>query len=320
MAFSKESALNLLLSTYEEGRLAHAHLFTGAVGSGKSWLAEHLAARLLGCDPHTVETHPDAHFLGPESKSRKIVIDPIRELEHTLHQKPLLGNNKVAIISDVDRLQPSAANAFLKTLEEPPSGTFIILTTPLPEEVLETIISRCLLIALQGTPAIPSEDSRRVMEAFSSALLDTPAPTVATAFRFARTLQETLNRIRERVTGEHQALLKDESRRYKDVMDKDAFSHWLEERENQIKALSEATAIRERNHLLQAVFEILGDVLRVQQGLPALLPSSEQIAKRYSPEEIFSRIDAWEEMRRRLSISINEPLMLETGALAMVIA
>ena len=88
--------------------------------------------------------HPDLHVVQPESKSRRIVIDQIRELEHSIQRKPLVGGSKVAIIHDADRMQPQAANAFLKTLEEPPPGSLILLLSTVPEAILETVLSRCV--------------------------------------------------------------------------------------------------------------------------------------------------------------------------------
>ena len=82
----------------------------------------------------------------PESKSRRIVIEQIRELEHALQMRSTNGRRKVVIISEADRLQPQAANAFLKTLEEPPSNSLLLLLTALPEALPDTIVSRCISI------------------------------------------------------------------------------------------------------------------------------------------------------------------------------
>ncbi len=79
----------------------------------------------------------------PESKSRRIVIEQIRELEHTLQMRAADGQKKIVIISEADRLQPQAANAFLKTLEEPPANSLLLLLSALPEALPDTIISRC---------------------------------------------------------------------------------------------------------------------------------------------------------------------------------
>src|SRR5213075_400591 len=82
--------------------------------------------------------------------SRVITIDQVRDLMHEIHLKPTEAEYKVAIISGADRLNVQAANAFLKTLEEPPARSVIILLTCAVEQVLETIVSRCLRLHFAG--------------------------------------------------------------------------------------------------------------------------------------------------------------------------
>ncbi|GAB4165465.1 MAG: hypothetical protein Fur0032_02240 [Terrimicrobiaceae bacterium] len=314
MPFSKETALDLLLGARRDGRLAHAHLITGAPGSGKAWLAHRLAADVLGCEPRAVVAHPDAHFVYPESKSRRIVIDQIRNLEHAIQRKPLLGSSKVAIIGDADRLQPAAANAFLKTLEEPPPGTLMLLTSTLPEAILETVLSRCVETSLHGGDTGPGEDGSRVLDAMKTLLAGPSAPTVADAFSLARAVQEILAEVRERVADEHSAALKEEAKRYKNIVGTEA---WLEEREEQVKALAEATAIRERERLIGCVLYGFGGALRVLHGGASPHPACDALAAKYSEAELLAKVDAWEEMRRRLALNLNEALTLESGFLAI---
>ena len=126
MAFTADAAFQLLATAHAQDRLAHAYLITGPTGAGKLALATRLAAHLLGTDAPLA--HPDCHRIEPESKSRRIVIEQVRELEHTLHMRSLMGGKKVGLLIDADRLQPAAANAFLKTLEEPPAGTHHLQT------------------------------------------------------------------------------------------------------------------------------------------------------------------------------------------------
>src|SRR6185503_3120151 len=84
----------------------------------------------------------------PESKSRRIVIEQVRELEHALQLRGFEGRRKVAIVSEADRLQPQAANAFLKTLEEPPNNSLLLLVSSIPEALPDTILSRCIALPL----------------------------------------------------------------------------------------------------------------------------------------------------------------------------
>jgi DNA polymerase-3 subunit delta' len=135
----------------KEGRLAHAHLLTGAPPVELEALGRGLAANLLDADP---EGHPDFFLLRPESKSRRIALAQIHQLEHSLSRKPHRAPLKVALILEAERMclqQAESANAFLKTLEEPPDRSLLILTSDRPEALLPTIRSRCLTF-----PIIPS--------------------------------------------------------------------------------------------------------------------------------------------------------------------
>ena len=316
MPCSKESALELLLSAHRAGRLAHAHLFTGSPGCGKGWLAEHLAAEILGCEARSVLAHPDAHFVQPESKSRRIVIDQIRSLELMVRRKPLVARAKVVILHDADRLQPAAANAFLKTLEEPPEQSVLLLTSQLPEAILETVLSRCVETSLRGGDSGPGEEGGRVIEALAACLLAPGGPTVGGAFQFVRKFQEILSAIRTRVSDEYGATLKQESARYKNAT---GGTDWLEEREEQLKALAESTALRERERLLGAMLYAFGGALRAASGGDPGHPVCAKLAESFPPAELFARIDSLQVMRRRLAMNVNEPLALEAGMLEIAL-
>ncbi len=155
MAFPPAHALERLLEAQAAGRLGHAYLFCGPRGSGKQGVIERLSASILGAAPGAVLKHPDFHSAEPESKSRRILIEQIRRLESALRAKAFVGNRKVAVIRDADRLQPQAANAFLKTLEEPPAGSHVFLTSSTPDALLDTISSRCIVVHLQPGPVHP---------------------------------------------------------------------------------------------------------------------------------------------------------------------
>src|SRR5438093_9106325 len=150
MAFSRTAALECLRRAHEQDRLAHAYLISGPPGSGKQRLAAELASLVNGTQPSDIfSTKAREIFIAqPESKSRRIVIEQIRDLEHALQMRAANGRQKVAIISDADRLQSQAANAFLKTLEEPPKNSLLLLLSALPEALPETILSRCIAIPL----------------------------------------------------------------------------------------------------------------------------------------------------------------------------
>ena len=121
MSFSATAALEHLRRAHDQNRLAHAYLISGPVGSGKRDVAAQLASMVNGTPVENVFSAKarEIFVAEPESKSRRIVIEQIRQLEHSLQMHGGNGRHKIAIISDADRFQPQAANAFLKTLEEP---------------------------------------------------------------------------------------------------------------------------------------------------------------------------------------------------------
>ena len=128
--------------------MGHSYLLTGDRADSLENLALGLAGQVLDAAP---QEHPDFHSVRPESKSRHITVDQVRELERELYLKPFIAPLKVAIIFDAERMclgSASAANAFLKTLEEPPAHTLILLTSGRPAMLLPTIISRCLRLDL----------------------------------------------------------------------------------------------------------------------------------------------------------------------------
>ncbi len=157
MPLPAEELEKRLARAAEEDRLAHAYLLSGDDLSELERVLLRLAARLLGGE---AAAHPDLHLVKPESKSRRITVDQIRELERELFLKAFRAPVKVAGILAADRMcmgQAEAANAFLKTLEEPPAHTVIFLATIAPDLLLPTIKSRCLTVpfASSGHQADP---------------------------------------------------------------------------------------------------------------------------------------------------------------------
>jgi len=316
MALPKERALERLIEARAAGRLAHAYLLSGPSGSGCEWLATQLAATILGTNAETVSSHPDFHQAAPESKSRRIVTEQIRELEQALHMKPLAGANKVAVIHDADRLQPQAANAFLKTLEEPPSGSHILLTTTLRDAVLTTILSRCIMVPLQSpNESVPDEHTAAIAEAFEKALLQKGGPDAGTALRFTRMFQAAMAEIREQATEGLESEFKEQVKQYRDSIDKT----WKDTREDQIKAQGESTVLRERARFLASLGEVIAAALREKIRPAEDCPQNiQQIAKANDPKTLLKRLEALDRTRRMLSAGVQEALALESGFLQMI--
>ena len=159
-------------ATLEAGRLGHAQLFCGPAHLGKRDVAVRLARRVLcespagseacgacrSCRLFDAGTHPDYRFVGfiPNRDGTKlrteIVIDQMRELSTQLSLTPQYGRAQVAIVDPADAINTSAANALLKTLEEPVSGRYLWLVTAHPARLSATIRSRCQRVEFRLPP------------------------------------------------------------------------------------------------------------------------------------------------------------------------
>lgn len=133
-----------LAKALRENRLPQTLLFAGPSGIGKSLFAKALATALLGSD-----RSPDCHILAPEGKSGLYAIDTVREMIEKEHAAPFEAPGKVFILQEAHRMQPASANALLKTLEEPTHDTTILLLSHAPQEILPTILSRCVTLHFQ---------------------------------------------------------------------------------------------------------------------------------------------------------------------------
>jgi DNA polymerase-3 subunit delta' len=323
MAFACSTALEYLRRAYQQNRLAHAYLITGAPGSGKEALAAELASLVNGTPAKDIFSAKarEVFIARPESKSRRIVTAQIRALEHALQMRAADGRRKVAIIPDADRLQTEAANAFLKTLEEPPKDSLLLLLSALPEALPETILSRCIAIPLASDGEV---HSKREEEKFVKLLQQASRHTtwnVQFAYRLAQEFQQLLRAVRQEVKHETDEALKREQTRYKDATD----GAWLEEREEYYKALTESLYLQRRAALVEALFAWWTDVLRANNGvaqrdIPAAKQETATLARRFSTADILQRIRSLEELRDHLSRNVHEGLAIEVAFMTIFTA
>jgi DNA polymerase-3 subunit delta' len=320
MAFTRAGAFKYLERAYGQGRLAHAYLISGPPGSGKRQLASDLANLVNGTTGQDVFNSQASgiQVAEPESKSRRIVIEQIRALEHTLQMRAGDGRRKVAIIVDADRLQPQAANAFLKTLEEPPNDSLLILLSAIPEVLPDTIVSRCLPIPLSAEEtSAPSAEEIELIELLGT--VATPeAQGVKEAYRLAQGFHRLLARIREAIQEENASALQRDEARYKNTTD----GAWLDEREEYYKALSESRYLQRRSRLVETLFLWWSDVLLASTGInrrevPAARKQTETLAQRLATPDILRRIRRLEELRDHLSRNIQEALAIEVAFLTV---
>lgn len=149
-------SLRAFTNALARGRLAHAILVHGDHPPALEAACLELAAKLLNAGD--VKKHPDLFSLRPEGKARFIKVDALRDFLHQIQLTATAGPRKVGVVYEADRMNPATANAFLKTLEEPPDGTTIFLLTTHPNKLLPTIRSRCFNLRLPAASA-PLEDA-----------------------------------------------------------------------------------------------------------------------------------------------------------------
>ncbi len=156
-----ESARAALTRAQREGRLPHALLIHEAPGAGGEWLALWTAQLALcqhperapcglcaGCRRAGARAHPDLSWLGLEDNARQVRIEQVRDLSAELALTAHASGYKVAVVSPADAMNRFAANALLKTLEEPAPRTLLILVTAQPSRLPATVLSRCQRLAL----------------------------------------------------------------------------------------------------------------------------------------------------------------------------
>lgn len=199
----QQDIISRLRRTLRAKRLAHGYLFIGGEGSGREQVALALGQALLcespidedacgqcaSCKKVASGNHADLQLVLSEAKqvqralikqdgkrnpSQEIRLDAVKELSRRLRMRSYEGRGQVGIVVDAHRLRLEAANALLKTLEEPAPGTLLILIAPGPRAVLDTLRSRCQLLRftpladaeiaaqLQSQHALPAEQAQGI--------------------------------------------------------------------------------------------------------------------------------------------------------------
>jgi DNA polymerase III subunit delta' len=341
----------LLQRSLERGRLAHAYLFSGHQLDQLEPIARTLAKALncqkplrkggvamdccdqcASCRKIDHGNHPDVHWVRPESKSRIVTVEQIRDLMHDIQLKPTEAEFKVATILGADRLRVEAANAFLKTLEEPPAKSILILLTTDPQRILETITSRCLRLNFAGeAQPRPAAPQLAWLRAFSD-MAATPQKSLLSRYRLLDTLLRTLNQTRETIDTELTA--RSPLQRYPE-----AEKEWQEKWEDELKAAVEAEYRRQRSDWLGLLQNWLRDVwlqtlqteaARAKGGEtsaagnhnPELLnfpelAGSAQVARRISSKEALQNVQVMEQLQGWLGTNVQEALALEVGLLKL---
>jgi DNA polymerase-3 subunit delta' len=327
--------VQLLQRSLARGRLGHAYLFTGDVLEELESLARTLAKTLncqnpvkidgvatdccdecLSCRKIDNEAHADIHWARPESKSRVITVEQMRDLMQQIQLKPTEAGYKVAVIVGADRLNPQAANAFLKTLEEPPPKSILILLSTEPSRILETILSRCLRLNFSSDGARPLDAAQSEWLEKFGALAADGQKSLLGRYRLLDALLQKLAEIKLSV-GET-LTARSPLEKYDDV-EKNLRDKW----EDELTAAIEAEYRRHRADLLLLVQWWLRDVwLHTLAAGKDLLKFSdvsgaEIVARRLNPRQALENLQTLEQTQRLLHSNVQEALALEVSLLKL---
>jgi DNA polymerase-3 subunit delta' len=299
--------VSLLNRSLETGKLSHAYLFEGIDGIGMKETALALVEAVFcngmdGCGecPSCRKVgglrHPDLHLVHPDGAFIKI--DQIRDLQKELSLRPYEARKKACIIEGAERMNPSAANAFLKTLEEPPGEALLILLTSHGDGILPTIRSRCQYLRF---PALPTE----IIEADLRESGAEPEPSrVAAALAGG-----DLARARELISG-------DRLQARKLFLERAAHLSQAEIIPLFATAEEYATDKESALDLVDLLRLFWRDALLARTGCSGitnsdLLPLVMEKAEKHSLEEIMERLEAISHIRQAMTRNANPRLSME---------
>ncbi len=299
--------------------IGHAYLFSGDEGIGKRLMALRFAQALScetppsssqpdscgqcrACEQIASGTYPDVLRIQPEQEKAnpQIKIDQVRAIERHMIYRPLLSDRKICIIDDADHLTTNAANAFLKTLEDPPEHSLFILITSQPLRLLATVRSRCL--ALRFSPATATQ--------FEGALALKQAMEIADARFLARVCG---NRIGVAMRADL-AELRRQHEQFFQLWQSDTLGHptaILQRAEELSKAQPFSDVIDWLSHgLRDLLLIILGaehDLLLHQSQISTL----RRIAKSLTPTDMVDLLDSLQTLEQAPAQNLNLQLCLE---------
>ncbi len=317
MSFRADKALELLAKAKAGNRLGHAYLITGPKEADREGFATAFLNLASGAKWKTLEEWQQhaVHLVRPESKSRRVTTDAIRELERGLNMSSGPEGHKFGVIIDAERMMPQAQNAFLKTLEEPPPRTLLLLLTAQPQQLLDTIRSRVIEIPLIAP------DTARVFSAHEQKLLAVleklstrPTGSLAGAFALKKEFQEILEEVHEDIKKE----MEDDFERERDHYAKTTDGSWLKHREEQVEANIESAYLMQRDALMDLLLSWMGDVVRQQVGAEHLdirpyQSATAALAQRWTPAEAGKRLRILRKLEQHLHTNVNEGLALEVS-------
>ena len=308
-----DRAYELIGRAVKAGRAANAYLLVGGVRGMAGELADRVLHLLFG--PGDLRVHPDIHRLVPAKKTRIISVEAMRaRMIEPMEKTTFMGGWKVGVVLGADRLRTESANAFLKTLEEPPPRTLFLLLSERPEQLLPTIISRCQRIDL------PDARAQQLEEPYRTQVLDVLAGDdltgVTARAAAAAKLAAVLEALEELAAAHVEEDLAEESSSAGEELDDDAVKALVSSRYREFRADFIATVMswfRDLMALCAAARRATlggedgGDVPLLNESRRAVL---ERRARKVTRAQAFRNVEAVESFATSLERNLPElPLL-----------
>lgn len=317
-------AIDVLLRHLRSGATRHAYLLTGAEGVGRSTVADWFVRALLctseggeglpcgvceACSLIAKGAHPDVHWLAGDGGLK---IDDVRRLQHELSLSPYQANRRVAVMPDFEMATTEAANALLKTLEEPPPNVVLLLTATTEESLLPTIVSRCEVIALRPM-AIGDLAKALELRGESAERARTLAGQAMGRPGLALRLSEDAEQVRQRT------VLIEDGLRLLGMKRADRFEYAAEVNHHKEPVDNRRASIL----VLEAWLSLWRDVLHQAHGVdsqmtfPEFNVDVEKVAARVESDDVVHLLREIEDAMQRIAANANPLLAMETVMLAL---
>ena len=306
-----DETFQMVKGALDAGRPAHGYLIVGAVRGHAMNLAVLITQTLFctgetkpcrtcdACRRITEHIEPDVHWIFPENKSRSISVDQMRaQLLAEISQTSFSGGWKVGILVGADCLNDASANAFLKTLEEPPEKTLFLLLTDAPQQLLPTIVSRCQRIDLDAFRELGEPWRGSLLDTLASPFYRSPMERLLSANQLYEILKEMQVKAEEWV--------KEESARDEKV----------EDSEEVFKAKVSARYRELRTDFLISFMRWFRDLFVIRAGgvewahFKEKLDVLKERADRLTLAQTFYNLNAAEELARQFDRNLNEETVL----------
>lgn len=312
--------------SYEADRLAHAYIIVGSVRGNALQFTEAILKLLFcqqdgdrpchaceGCRRVERHQHSDVMWIEPRNKSRQVSADDIRDLIKRMSQTAHEGGWKVGVISSADRLNLNSANILLKTLEEPPPRSLLLLLTDSISSLLPTVISRCQKLVLSGGRDYAAEQLWK--GALTQMLQEFPPDSGLDAARLAGRLRLILAEIKGHISNEVEMQIASEKNSLDELTYKEVLDARIGARLKEVQG-----------EIFLYVQNWCRDLLMLASGISAdklVFSEYEEVLRAqsacYTPSAAVATVEAVERMAKRLDRNIPPAQVFDEGFRRLII-